>query len=134
MFDRKGITCARVGYRSFFNYTITPMDMRSVENLQYAAILERELLKTPAFYKGEFYAEQVGDTFLRVHGFAKGFVLINGKNIGRYYTAAGPQKTLFVPACYIKQGVNEIVVFDSDGAKELNAELVSSPDLGETER
>ena len=130
LFDRKGITCARVGYRSFFNYTITPMDMRHTENLAYESIRTEELSLLPTFYKGSFFADKLCDTFLRVDGFSKGFVLVNGHNIGRYYTSAGPQKTLFVPACYLQKGKNEVVVFDSDGANRLDAEFVDCPDLG----
>ena len=46
----------------------------------------------------------------------KGFVVINGFNIGRYWEI-GPQKTLYVPRSILNEGENEIVVFESDGLK-----------------
>ena len=67
--------------------------------------------------------------FLRIDGFCRGFVLVNGFNLGRY-DKTGPQKTLFLPKNLLKEGQNELVVFDSDGALRLDAELVSVPDLG----
>ena len=41
----------------------------------------------------------------------RGFVLINGFNIGRFWEI-GPQYTLYVPGGLIKEKDNEIVVFD----------------------
>ncbi|MBR3692620.1 MAG: beta-galactosidase, partial [Clostridia bacterium] len=75
-------------------------------------------------------AGEPADTFLRLDGFTKGFVKLNGFNIGRYFNEAGPQKTLFVPAPLLKPGKNEILVFESDGAEELVVEFVASPELG----
>jgi beta-galactosidase len=69
----------------------------------------------PAFLRGNLHLdEQPKDTFIRLDGFTKGFVTVNGFNIGRYFNPAGPQKTLYVPAPLLKQGDNEIVVFESD--------------------
>ena len=48
--------------------------------------------------------------------FKKGFVLINGFNLGRYWEI-GPQKTLYVPRSILNEGENEIIVFESDGLK-----------------
>ena len=84
----------------------------------------------PTFYKGKFAVDKKADTFLKVDGFQKGFVLVNGVNIGRYYTSAGPQKTLFVPACYLQEGENELLIFDSDGTARLDAEFLAVPELG----
>lgn len=68
------------------------------------------------FLKGTLTVEGApADTFVRLDGFTKGFVTVNGFNIGRYFNPAGPQKTLYVPAPLLKEGKNEIVVFESDG-------------------
>ena len=69
------------------------------------------------------------DTFLRLDGFKKGFVVINGFNLGRYYEI-GPQKTLYVPAPVLKEGNNEIIVFDSHGLNSNVIEFFDKPDLG----
>ena len=69
------------------------------------------------------------DTFLRLDGFKKGFVTINGFNLGRYWEI-GPTKTLYVPAPMLKEGKNEIIVFESDGTATATVEFFAKPDLG----
>ena len=41
----------------------------------------------------------------------KGVVWVNGHNLGRYWEV-GPQHSLYCPAPWLKQGMNEIIVFD----------------------
>ena len=41
----------------------------------------------------------------------KGSVWINGHNLGRYWQI-GPQQTLYVPAEWLKKGVNEVVILE----------------------
>lgn len=48
--------------------------------------------------------------FLTFKDWAKGFVYVNGHNVGRYWSK-GPQQTLFVPGPYLKQGFNEVINF-----------------------
>ena len=83
------------------------------------------------FLKGILEIEETPcDTFIRLDGFTKGFVTVNGNNIGRYFNEAGPQKTLYVPAPFLKKGKNDIIVFESDMAKEPIIEFFDKPDLG----
>lgn len=63
----------------------------------------------PVFYTGSFDVEEVGDTFLSLPGWTKGMVWVNGENLGRYWTV-GPQQTLYLPGCYLKEKGNEITV------------------------
>jgi len=93
------------------------------------AEIGKKVSENPTFYKGTFTVDKVCDTFIKPEGFTKGFILINGFNIGRYYNPAGPQKTLYVPACLLSEGENEIIIFESDGAKEINAQFVAVPEL-----
>jgi beta-galactosidase len=53
-------------------------------------------------------------------------VTVNGFNIGRYFNPAGPQKTLYVPAPLLREGENEIVVFENDGYEEAVVELTDT--------
>lgn len=64
------------------------------------------------FFGGSFRAEEGKDAFLRfrVKGAGRGFVLINGFNIGRYH-AIGPQDTLFVPGALLQEE-NRIEIFE----------------------
>ena len=74
--------------------------------------------------------EELADTFVYLDGFKKGNVFINGFNIGRYFNLAGPQRTLYVPAPILKEGDNEIVVFESDTTSSCVVEFFDTPDLG----
>jgi len=68
----------------------------------------------PCFYQGHFTLANPGDTFLDVRSLGKGAVWINGHALGRYWDI-GPQQTLYVPGPWLKEGDNEIVVFDLKG-------------------
>ena len=66
----------------------------------------------PAFPKGA----TVNDTFLLLKGWTKGVAFVNGVNVGRYWPAEPPQKTLYVPSSALKAGpeANEVVIFEQD--------------------
>ena len=66
---------------------------------------------TPTFYRAHFTLAQTGDTFLDIHTLGKGALWINGHPIGRFWNI-GPQQTLYVPGPWLRQGDNEVVVFD----------------------
>lgn len=68
-------------------------------------------LGNPVLYGGSFNLDKVGDTFLDMGKWGKGIVFVNGINLGRYWKA-GPQQTLYLPGCFLKQGRNEVVVFE----------------------
>ena len=55
------------------------------------------------------------DTFLDLRNFKKGFVRINGFNLGRYWSV-GPQYTLYVPGELLKEE-NTVEIFEHYGAK-----------------
>lgn len=83
-----------------------------------------------AFFYGNFKAESGKDAYLkfRVDGATRGFVIINGFNVGRYH-AIGPQDTLFIPGDILHEE-NTIEVFElypTVSAPEL--EFVSEPEL-----
>jgi beta-galactosidase len=85
----------------------------------------------PAFYRGVLNIEgKPADTFIRLDGFEKGFVKVNGFNIGRYFNSAGPQKTLYVPAPLLLEGGNEIVIFESDRCDVPRVIFTDVPELG----
>lgn len=68
----------------------------------------------PSFSQFELVIEEVADTFIDMTGWGKGVVYINGYNIGRYWEV-GPQYKLYVPAPLLKEGQNEIIVFETEG-------------------
>jgi beta-galactosidase len=65
----------------------------------------------PAFHRGTFTLVSVADTYLDVSALGKGFVWVNGHNLGRTW-GIGPEQSLFLPAPWLRKGVNQVVVFD----------------------
>jgi len=84
----------------------------------------------PCFYRGTFIVDQPGDTFLDTSQFGKGQLWVNGHNLGRFWNI-GPQKTLYLPGPWLKQGANEVVVFDLSGAPDRTLEGLTKPNLGD---
>ena len=114
-----------------FGWKAYPLPMDNLDNLKYVTLGTACSLP---FYRFEFNIAEPCDTFLRLDGFGKGFAVINGFNLGRYWRI-GPQKTLFVPKSVLNKGDNMLVVFDSEGAVSVPAvEFVDKPDLGSQEK
>ncbi len=67
------------------------------------------------------------DLFVSTEGWAKGVVLINGFNLGRYWQTSMPQKTLYLPACLLNAGSNNIVMLETDMLPGALPELHFSP-------
>ena len=95
-----------------FNWNAYPMPMDNLDKLEYG----KEFNEPSCFMRGKFTVDKIADSFLYLDNFKKGFVVINGFNIGRYWEI-GPQRSLYVPSSILKEGENEIVVFESDGLK-----------------
>ena len=75
-----------------------------------------KLLTKTGYYRGHFTLRKPGDTFLNMEAFGKGQVYVNGHAIGRFWNI-GPQQTLYLPGCWLKQGRNEVIVLDVVGPK-----------------
>ena len=130
MGDRKGIGDLRFGAMKHFGWDIFCLPMEDLSGLQFKPV-ESLPWNKPTFFRGTLTINSApADTFVRLDGFKKGFVMVNGHNLGRYYNAAGPQKTLYVPAPFLKEGENEIIVFESDGAVCSEIYFTDTPDLG----
>ncbi|MGW1205719.1 glycoside hydrolase family 35 protein [Streptomyces cyaneofuscatus] len=67
-------------------------------------------------------AEGVDHAGLRLPGWTRGFVWVNGSCLGRYWSE-GPQETLYVPGPVLSEGVNEVWVLELEGAGEAWVEL-----------
>ena len=68
-------------------------------------------LETPIIKKGNFNISKIGDTYLDFSNWGKGVAWINGHNLGKYWSI-GPQQTLYVPKEWLKEGNNEIIIFE----------------------
>ena len=110
-----------------FGWDVYTLPMDNLDKITFGGTLPNEKI---VFCKGTFNIDEAYDTFLKLDNFTKGFVTVNGYNIGRYWEI-GPQKTLYIPASLLKKGENEIIVFESDGLKgEPVIEFVDVPELG----
>ena len=127
--DRKGVKGVRFNLQYHFGWDMYPLPLDNISLLEYKR--ESGDVKTASFLKGTLKIEgEPHDTFMRLDGFTKGVVFVNGFNIGRYYNPAGPQKTLYVPAPMLKKGDNEIVVFETDHSDRSFVTFLDKPDLG----
>ena len=72
----------------------------------------------PQLPPGRFYRYNVKmeakDTFLDMRSWRRGMVRVNGHWIGRYWSI-GPTQTMYIPGCWLKDGMNEIIVWDAVG-------------------
>lgn len=140
MTDKKGIVgrCLING-NVHFGWTGYPLPMNEFKNLRFTETSggRGENFRADrnaggkTFYKFLFnVAGTPKDTFLRTDNFKKGFAVLNGFNLGRYWEV-GPQKTLFVPAGALKESKNELILFETDGLKGApEIEFVAETDLG----
>ena len=129
MRDRKGMVGMRFATQRHFGWEVYTLPMDDLSRLTYAPLADAPI-EGPVFLRGTLRIDGAPkDTFLRLDGFTKGFVTVNGKNIGRYYNPAGPQKTLYLPAPYLREGDNEIVVFESDATASTEIRFLDASDF-----
>ena len=130
--DRKGIT-EKVelvrGKQSaeLKNWTVYsfPVDYSFVQDKRYKNGTAQTM---PAYYRTTFRLDKVGDTFLDMSTWGKGMVWVNGLAIGRFWEI-GPQQTLFMPGCWLKEGENEIIVLDLKGPEKASVRGLKKPIL-----
>ncbi|MCD9020283.1 glycoside hydrolase family 35 protein [Cohnella silvisoli] len=141
--DAKGITeGVKAGKRQYnqflFNWEIRCLPLDDLSGVQFEPIsstanggVNDNLPKAaaPAFYKGTLRVDEVADTFLKLEGWVKGVVYVNGFNLGRYWEK-GPQRTLYVPGPVLREGDNEIVIFELEGTEEPVVTFQDYPELG----
>ena len=119
--DPKGLTGAveltfrkngdvRIPGKVAFNWDVTCLDMDNPEQIQF---VEGTDTKAPAFFRGTFKTDCRDSCFVRFDNLKKGFIWINGFNIGRYWER-GPLEALYIPGALLKED-NEIIVFETDG-------------------
>jgi len=82
----------------------------------------------PQIKRGTFSLKTVGDTYLDMSNWGKGVVWVNGHNLGRYWNI-GPQQTIYVPSEWLKQGKNEIIVFELLKSQVSQLQAVQKPIL-----
>lgn len=144
MRDPKGITEGiRLGNQFLYDWTIRPLPLDSLEALEFEGNDGQQAVggsaeepdasgtagSLPTFYRGTFNVEEKADTFLRLDGWTKGIAFLNGFNLGRYWEV-GPTRTLYVPAPLLREGENELIVFELHGTEASVVRLTDQADLG----
>ncbi|XP_049712989.1 beta-galactosidase-1-like protein 2 isoform X3 [Elephas maximus indicus] len=83
----------------------------------------------PAFFLGGLsVGPSPSDTFLKLEGWEKGVVFVNGLNLGRYWNI-GPQETLYLPGAWLDPGINQVIVFEEKMAGPV-IQSTETPHLG----
>ncbi|KAG8523231.1 Beta-galactosidase-1-like protein 2 [Galemys pyrenaicus] len=101
---------------------------RDIPNIWKPAIYRPEF-QGPAFFLAFMNVfSHPKDTFLKLKGWTKGVVFINGQNLGRYWNI-GPQETLYLPAPWLRPGTNEIILFE-EIKPGLQIQFSDRPELG----
>jgi beta-galactosidase len=114
--DRKGITdSVTLNRTKLLNWKVynLPMDRKYVYDLRSSG---KSIKKPGIFFRGNFVLSGADGTFgadayIDFSNFVKGIIWINGHNLGRYWNI-GPQKRLFCPSSWLREGMNEIMIFD----------------------
>lgn len=99
------------------------IDFNKLDQLDFSRAWKPNL---PAFYKFDIDLSEPEDTFIDLSDFGKGVVIVNGKNLGRYWDV-GPTLSLFLPQSYLREGRNEIVIFETEGKYSESLSLRASP-------
>jgi beta-galactosidase len=106
--ERKGIIGkVTLDGEELLNWEQYPLPLNNLHQLHFS----QEAIAAPAFHRGTFQLESVGDTFLDMRGWGKGHVWVNGHHLGRFWHI-GPQYHLFIPGCWLNVGANELIVLD----------------------
>ena len=87
----------------------------------------------PTYYRSTFNINKIGDTYLDMSTWGKGFVWVNGHCLGRFWSV-GPQQTLYLPGCWLRKGKNNIVVLDITGPRKASVKGLTTPNVSELHR
>lgn len=125
--QRKGIDgCVQINGHMHHYWTQYCLSLDNTDQIDFSKSYKEGL---PSFYRFTFEVEEAGDTFVELEGWGKGCVFINGFNLGRFWEI-GPQKRLYLPAPLLKTGMNEIIVFETEGKVTDYIKLCDEPDIG----
>jgi beta-galactosidase len=109
--EAKGITGAvSFGQQELHGWSMQALDLPALPNL---SGLPPRGEDDAGFHRFSFATDAAADTFIDLAGWTKGYVWVNGFNLGRYWSI-GPQERLYVPAPVIRAGENEVVVLELD--------------------
>ncbi|WP_282767716.1 glycoside hydrolase family 35 protein [Coprobacillus cateniformis] len=100
-----------------------PLPLNNIENINFDKGWQEN---TPSFYEFVFNVDECQDTFIDCHQLGKGCIFINGFHLGRYWSR-GPIEYLYLPGPLLKKGMNQIIVFETEGVAMNNITFVDYP-------
>ncbi|MBE6828135.1 MAG: beta-galactosidase [Ruminococcaceae bacterium] len=124
MHNRKGVSGIRIKLQYLSDFDIYPMPLDDLSALEFGC----EKSEYPLFMRGYFKAEKNKGCFVHPDGFTKGYIFVNGFNLGRYWNV-GPQKSLYIPGVLLKED-NEITVLELDGSETDTLTITDIHDIG----
>ena len=129
--DKKGIVGGvRFGKQFIYHWKHFPLPLDNVSEICFEDNDRIKFRKTPLFLQTvlKIYTTP-GDTFVKLPGFRKGLIFVNGKMLSRYWEI-GPQRSAYLPACFLREGENLITVLEFEGFKNNVVYFSDTPDLG----
>lgn len=66
---------------------------------------------SPTLLKATLNLQEVGDVYIDASELVKGYIWVNGRNLGRYWKK-GPQTRVFCPGVWLKTGENTVHVLE----------------------
>ncbi|MGN0741979.1 MAG: beta-galactosidase family protein [Candidatus Fimadaptatus sp.] len=128
LLDRKGITEGiRLGQAFVYQWDNYPLGLTDLSGVRF----ERKAPAfdgTPLFMRATLDVDEPCDTFIKLPGFKKGVIFVNGRILSRYWEV-GPQHSAYLPAPFMRKGENEIIVLELDGFDKPVAVLDDTPEL-----
>jgi hypothetical protein len=105
LIDRKGITeRASLDGMTLMNWQVYPFPFPRVHRTQPTS-------RAGMYFHATIQLDSVADTYIDMSHYQKGYVWVNGHNLGRYWNI-GPQQHLYCPAPWLRRGANEILILD----------------------
>ena len=130
MHEWKGVSEGiRLGQQYIYHWQAYPLPLDDLSRLRYTDGVPA-FDGAPVFLRGAFTIDGAPkDTFIKLPGFKKGVIFLNGRPLSRYWEV-GPQRSAYAPAPFLREGENELVVFETDGFDTPAALLDDAFDLG----
>ena len=125
MLDRKGLSDIYVGIQRMMNFDVWTLPLDNLQKLSWEKLKKDD---EPVFLRGTFKANGNADCFVHLDNFTRGFVVVNGFNLGRFWNV-GPQKSLYIPGTILKEE-NEIIIYNAGGYSAPDVEITDKHDLG----
>ncbi len=127
--DSKGITYGiGLGNNFIFHWQAYPLPFDNIEKTAFREEVSK-FNGEPVILKAEIDIDECHDTFIKLPGFKKGIIILNGKVLSRYWKK-GPQKSAYIPGPFLKKGKNEIAIVEFEGYETPEFILDDKEDIG----